>query len=75
MALSRSGKKKFVSWSVYPQLELNTSEASAAKDLVERHAQVFFPTEFTVQRGRFKESTAKSGGDLSETAKTDGPLV
>ena len=46
---------KFVSWSIYPQLELNMSEASAAKDLVERHAQCFFPTEFTVQsRGRFE---------------------
>ena len=45
---------KFVSWSIYPQVELNMSESSATKDLVERHAQFFFPTEFTVQKGRFE---------------------
>jgi hypothetical protein len=43
-----------VSWSIYPQLEVNTSESSAAKGLVERHAQFFFPTEFTVKKGRFE---------------------
>ena len=41
-----------VSWSIYPQLEVNTSESSVAKGLVERHAQFFFPTEFTVKKGR-----------------------
>jgi hypothetical protein len=45
-------EEKVVSWSIYPQLEVNMSESSAAKALVERHAQFFLPTEFTVRRGR-----------------------
>jgi hypothetical protein len=45
-------EEKVVSWSIYPQLEVNTSESSVTKGLVERHAQFFFPTEFTVRRGR-----------------------
>jgi hypothetical protein len=43
-----------VSWSIYPQLELNTRDSSAAKGLVESHARFFLPTEFTVQKGRFE---------------------
>jgi hypothetical protein len=50
--LGREGEP--VAWSIYPQLEMKTSESSAAKGLVERHAQFFFPTEFTVQKGRFE---------------------
>jgi hypothetical protein len=48
------GEPALLSWSIYPQFEVNTSESSAAKGLVERHAQFFFPTEFTVQKGRFE---------------------
>jgi hypothetical protein len=47
-------EEKVVSWSIYPQLEMNSSESSAAKGLVERHAQFFLPTEVTVQKGRFE---------------------
>jgi hypothetical protein len=38
-----------VAWSVYPQLELNTSHASVDKRLVEDGAQFLFPTEITVE--------------------------
>jgi hypothetical protein len=48
--LGREGEP--VSWSIYPQLEMNTRESSAVKGLVERQTRLFLPTEFTVQKGR-----------------------
>ena len=44
-------------WSIYPQLEVNTSASTAAKGLVDQHAQLFVPTEFTVRIGRFEINT------------------
>jgi hypothetical protein len=41
-------------WSIYPQLETNTRESSAAKGLVERDARFFLPTELTVRKGRIE---------------------
>jgi hypothetical protein len=38
-----------VAWSVYPQLEVNTSHASVDKGLVDDGAQFLFPTEITVE--------------------------
>jgi hypothetical protein len=48
------GEGTLGSWSIYPQLEVNTSKSSAAKGLVERHSEFFFPTEVTVRKGRFE---------------------
>jgi hypothetical protein len=43
-----------VAWSIYPQVELNSSDSMAAKGLVEQEPEFLLPTEFTVQRGRFE---------------------
>lgn len=40
---------KLVAWSVYPQLEVNTAHASAAKGLVEPGRQLVLPTELTIE--------------------------
>jgi hypothetical protein len=43
-----------IAWSIYPQLEVNTSDSMSEKALVAEGPQFFFPTEFTVQMGRFE---------------------
>jgi hypothetical protein len=40
---------KRIAWSVYPQLEMNVSHASATKGLVEPGRQLLLPTELTVE--------------------------
>jgi hypothetical protein len=43
-----------IAWSIYPQLEINTGHSAVANGLVEEGRQFFFPTELTVQVGRFE---------------------
>jgi hypothetical protein len=50
--LGQEGQR--VAWSVYPQLEVNTSDSMAAKGLVDKKPRLLIPTEFTVQRGRLE---------------------
>jgi len=48
--VGQEGEK--IAWSVYPQLEVNTSDSMSAKELVAEGPQFFLPTEFTLQMGR-----------------------
>jgi hypothetical protein len=41
---------KLIAWSVYPQLEFNTTHASVTKGLVEDGRQFFLPSELTVEK-------------------------
>jgi hypothetical protein len=41
---------QLIAWSVYPQLEFNTSHASVDKGLVEDGRQFFLPTEITIEK-------------------------
>jgi hypothetical protein len=50
--LGQEGKR--VAWSIYPQLEVNSSKSMSAKDLVTERPQFFLPTEFTIQFGHFE---------------------
>jgi hypothetical protein len=50
--LGQEGKK--VAWSIYPQLEVNSSDSMSEKELVAEGPQLFLPTEFTVQIGNFE---------------------
>jgi hypothetical protein len=50
--LGQEGKR--VAWSIYPQLEVNSSKSMSEKDLVTEGPQFFLPTEFTIQFGHFE---------------------
>ncbi|HYT74405.1 MAG TPA: hypothetical protein VEL79_06635 [Vicinamibacterales bacterium] len=39
-----------IAWSVYPQIEFNTTHASVTKGLVEDGRQLFLPTELTIEK-------------------------
>jgi hypothetical protein len=57
-----------IAWSVYPQLEFNTTHASVTKGLVEEGRQLLLPTELTIEivhievNGEVGHRFAQSGG-------------
>jgi hypothetical protein len=59
---------KTIAWSVYPQLEFNTTHASVTKGLVEDGRRLLLPTELTVEifhieiNGEVGRNFAQSGG-------------
>jgi hypothetical protein len=47
------GEGTKISWSIYPQVQVNTVHSSIAKGVVEEGRQALFPTEITMELGRF----------------------
>jgi hypothetical protein len=58
-----------IAWSVYPQLEINTSRASAAKGLADEGRQLLLPSELTIEafhveiNGEVGRNIVESGHD------------
>ena len=50
--LGQEGKR--IAWSIYPQLEVNTKHSVAERGLVDEGRQFLFPTEVTLEMGRFE---------------------
>jgi hypothetical protein len=50
--LGEEGKR--VAWSIYPQLQVNSSKSMSDKGLVDEGPQFFLPTEFTVEMGQIE---------------------